>query len=128
MITNFKLFEESRFFSMEDIDKILDKIIDEGGYEKLSNIDKKILKNYSLDDAEIEETIENIISLKNEANTLLKTTDLDSIKLEEGERKLMELHNIYAKLQSLVDDLILMGIPGDNIKEMIKDKIENHNA
>jgi len=60
MITKFKDFiNESYFHTMEDIDKILDKIT-EIGYENLSDSDIKILNNYSKDDEDIKEILTKI--------------------------------------------------------------------
>ena len=56
MITNFKLFEDSYFHSIETIDEILDKITDYG-YENLDESDLAILMNYSKDDEDIHEIL-----------------------------------------------------------------------
>lgn len=58
MITKFKVFEESHFHTMKQIDEILDKI-SESGLESLEPSEMLILMNYSKDDEYIHEILVN---------------------------------------------------------------------
>ena len=127
MITKFELFERSKYHSQEDIDRILDRIIDNGGYEKLPDIEKKILKNFSADDAEIELSIENLIKYReNMINSVKK--DFDNIPYSEMIKQRETIQEYADKFADTIKELIMMGLSQEDIKELIADKFKEQNG
>jgi len=100
MITNFKIFEDSYFHSMTQIDEILDKINDYG-YENLDDSDKAILLNYSKND----EDIHNILLIMNKmTKKFLKLNQKLSILSKGDEKELEKAKNEWFELNDKMSD------------------------
>ena len=100
MITTFKIFEDSYFHSMTQIDEILDKINDYG-YENLDDSDKAILLNYSKND----EDIHNILLIMNKmTKKFLKLNQKLSILSKGDEKELEKAKNEWFELNDKMSD------------------------
>lgn len=106
MITKFKQFEASHFHSINDIDKILDKI-SETGMESLDPADYSILMNYSQDDDIIHDILikanETAIKLKQMRRNLSVITKNDKEALEKLAKPWMKLN---MEMQAYNDTLV----------------------
>lgn len=85
-----KNFESSYFHSIDDIDKILDKI-SEFGYESLDDSDKAILLNYSKDDEDIHAILVKLNGLVNDYLRLSKKVSVlvgsDKKEIEKSQKE-----------------------------------------
>jgi len=100
MITTFKIFEDSYFHSMKQIDEILDKINDYG-YENLDDSDKAILLNYSKDDDDIHNILLNMNKM---TKKFLKLNQKLSILSKGDEKELEKAKNEWFELNDKMSD------------------------